>query len=137
MADTNGSADTLILHEDGTVTIGWDDTRAVLRRPKARQWLSFQEESEAADVWSRGDPDADPPVAEKTIVEALKEGPYLRLYQRMLQELGETDVLLDDMPIWCATGDVFRRISGWWWQSPLARSEATQLAAALRTNANR
>lgn len=126
-SSSGASGDVLVLHEDGTVTIGWDEFSCKLRRPKAGEWLSFMEESEAADLWAQGE--GDPPAA-KTLREALDGGPFLVLYQRLFAELAGTNIEVGDLPPWLAVGDTFRRVSQWWMASPLSRAD---LAAVTRT----
>lgn len=48
-------ADIFELNIDGTVTIGWDDMRTRLRRPKVEEWLSFVEEKEECERWANGE----------------------------------------------------------------------------------
>lgn len=120
--------DTLELRENGEVVIGWDETVVTLRRPKVGEWLSFMEESEAADAWARGESAAEGETpTPRSIKDALADGPFLALYQRMILDLGGTQVETADMPTWLAVGDTMRRISAWWIASPLARSEVATL----------
>lgn len=134
---SGASGDVLVLNEDGSVSIGWEGiSPATLRRPTAGEWLSFMEEIEAADAWARGEAPEDAPKAgdeptRKTAVEALKDGRYLRLYQRMLAELADVKVEPSDMPPWLGVGAVAARIGAWWVSSPLHRSEAAAVARTL------
>lgn len=124
--------DVLTLHEDGTVTIGWGDFSTTLREPTIGEWLSFVQEKDRADDWARGEPASeDEEPTRKKVVDAAADGPYLKLYGRMVRELGiglagEPPTL----PPWLVTADVFTRISNWWSANPLSRREA---AAVTRT----
>lgn len=133
--------DVFVLHDDGTVALGWDGeggrVDVTLRRPTVGQWLDFMEASEAADAWIRNEPTtdekpkgrskADPAVAPapRTVGDLMREGPYLDLYARVMLELGSTEVAREAMPPWLADGGVFRDISGWWRTSPLHRRAVT------------
>lgn len=120
--------DVLTLHEDGTVTVGWDDVSATLRRPKVGEWLSFMEESERADDWNpHGEVDGELPP--RTYMDLVgPDGPYLTLWRRVLAELGGTSVEREDMPPWLADGAVFRNVSGWWRTNPLLRPAVAAMA---------
>lgn len=125
--------DQLVMHEDGTVTIGWGEFSTTLREPTIGEWLSFVQEKDRAETWARGEQDA--PAGEeptpKLLKEAAEDGPYLKLYGRMIRELGiGLTGEAPDLPPWLAAGDVFTRISNWWSANPLSRREA---AAVTRT----
>lgn len=122
--------DVLTLHEDGTVTIGWGDVSTTLREPTVGEWLSFMQESERANQWAKGDTPEEGEPTPRTVQEAADDGPFLKLYQRMLSVLGGLDVGTDAMPPWLAVGATFDRISAWWSANPLSRQA---LAAATRT----
>lgn len=126
-------ADQLVLHEDGTVTIGWGDFAITLREPNIGEWLSFEQESGRANDWAKGDAvDGEEEPTPRTIREAADGGPFLALYERLIRELGiGLTVEVPPLPPWLAAGAVFSRISAWWSASPLSRREATALTATL------
>lgn len=118
--------DQLVMHDDGTVTIGWGDFSTTLREPDIGEWLSFEQEFARANAWARGEEaeGENPP----TVLDAATDGPYLALYTRLVTELGVG--LTGDVPTlppWLTVGAVYGRISQWWSTSPLSRQEAAAL----------
>lgn len=118
-------ADRFVLHEDGTIELGWDEISCTLRRPKVGEWLSFNEEYARAVAWQEKETKGKKP----TVLEAVEKGPFRPLYQRLMLELGDTKVELGDLPLWLCLSPPFQRIADWWLGSPLARQEAVTLQA--------
>lgn len=120
--------DVLELREDGTVQIGWDGFRTILRRPKVGEWMSFIEEADLADAWLRQEdtPEAKPRTTSEL---AGPDGPFLTLYAHVISTLGQA-VERADLPLWLIDGAVFRDVSGWWRSNPLHRAAT---AAILTT----
>lgn len=124
--------DVFTLHEDGTVTVGWGDFSTTLREPTIGEWLSFVQEKDRADEWARGETEGEEPAPKKVTDAAGDDGPYLKLYGRLIRELGIG--FTGDPPAlapWLVTGDVFTRISNWWSANPLSRREAAALTRTL------
>jgi hypothetical protein len=125
--ESDAPGEAFVLHEDGTVTLGWDGFTTTLRRPKAGEWLSFTEEYEAANAWAGKETKGKKP----TVREAVEGGPFRALGHRLIRELGGEDIPIEDIPIWLCLGAPYQRISDWWLASPLARQEAAVVARTM------
>lgn len=124
-------ASQFVLHEDGTVAIGWGEFACTLREPVIGEILSFARESEEADKWARGESAEGEEAEPKGTIECLDGGPYLALYQRIIAELAGVAVDASQLPVWLATGDSFRRLHTWWLSSPLSRADQVAVTRTL------